>query len=131
MDNNIFTALNATLFTSPLGEELVILPRDKLLQLIEDSQQVTPEIEIEAIIALFSELDLAHENLVFNLSENGFHKLRAARKSRGLNQQQLASLSGLSQPLISSLENKTNEGTVESWIKIADCLDVSLNYLLK
>ena len=57
-------------------------------------------------------------------------RLKAARKSAGLTQVELAERSGTSQRLVSSLETGFRSGSIETYSKLARVLGVSVSYLL-
>lgn len=56
-------------------------------------------------------------------------RLREVRKTRGLKQQELADILGISQKSYSHWENGKTEPSFESIVKLADLLDVSLDWL--
>ena len=61
-----------------------------------------------------------------SFSEN----LKKQRKERGMSQEKLSSLSGISQQSISFIENGTNSPTLFTAEKLADALNVSMIELL-
>lgn len=58
------------------------------------------------------------------------HRLRAARESKGLSQAQLAEKSKLTAAAISHFETGQRAPSFENLRKLADALDVSVDYLL-
>jgi len=56
-------------------------------------------------------------------------RLKEARNKKGLMQHELAELSGISQVTISSIENFHSESYLDTAIKFAKALDVSLDWL--
>jgi DNA-binding XRE family transcriptional regulator len=57
--------------------------------------------------------------------------LKAARKARKLSQKQLATNVNLTQAMISGLESGDIKGSRETWVKLSNALDISIDYLLK
>lgn len=57
-------------------------------------------------------------------------RLREERKNSGLTQEQMAKLLGIRQPSYIRYENGSGEPSLETLVKIADVLEVSLDYLL-
>lgn len=57
-------------------------------------------------------------------------RLREERKSCGFTQAQMAELLGIRQPSYIRYENGTGEPSLETLVKIANILDVSVDYLL-
>ena len=56
-------------------------------------------------------------------------RLREVRKTKGLKQQELADILGISRKSYSYWENGKTEPSFESIVKLADLLDVSLDWL--
>ena len=57
-------------------------------------------------------------------------RLRETRLMCQLTQRQMAEKLGISQPSYIRYENGTSEPTMENLVKIADILDVSIDYML-
>lgn len=57
-------------------------------------------------------------------------RLRMLREEHGFTQQHLAEVLNLSSGAVSHYENGTNEPTIETLIRIADVLNVSVDYLV-
>lgn len=57
-------------------------------------------------------------------------RLRMLREEHGFTQQHLAEVLNLSSGAVSHYENGTNEPTIETLIRIADVLNVSIDYLV-
>ena len=58
-------------------------------------------------------------------------KIKAARLEKKLTQEQVAELLGVSRQTISNWENEKSYPDIISVIKMSECYDVSLDYLLK
>ena len=58
-------------------------------------------------------------------------KIKAARLEKKLTQEQVAELLGVSRQTISNWENEKSYPDIISVIKMSDCYEVSLDYLLK
>lgn len=60
-----------------------------------------------------------------------FHeRLKTLREERGFTQQHLAEVLNLTPSAVSHYENGTNEPTIETLIRMADILNVSVDYLV-
>ena len=57
-------------------------------------------------------------------------KLIEARKRKGLSQEQLATMIGTKGPAIGRYERETAKPTIEVAIKLANALDISMDYLV-
>ena len=58
-------------------------------------------------------------------------KIKAARLEKKLTQEQVAEILGVSRQTISNWENEKSYPDIISVIKMSECYDVSLDYLLK
>jgi transcriptional regulator with XRE-family HTH domain len=59
------------------------------------------------------------------------NNIRPARTALGMTQQELAKCVGTDHALISKIERGIHDTTGERWLMIAECLGVSVDYLLK
>lgn len=57
-------------------------------------------------------------------------KIRKVRNEKGLTQEELAEKSGLSAPYIGIIERADKVPSIETLVKIASTLDISIDYLL-
>ena len=57
-------------------------------------------------------------------------RLKMLREERGFTQQHLAEVLNLSSGAVSHYENGTNEPTIETLIRMADILNISVDYLV-
>lgn len=57
-------------------------------------------------------------------------RLIEQRKLNGLTQRQIADYLKIAQPSYIRYENGTSEPSLENLVKLADCFDVSVDYLL-
>lgn len=62
--------------------------------------------------------------------DNG-SRLTAARQARTLTQHELARAAGISQPYLHQLEQGLREGSLTTWRKLADALEIPLSTLLQ
>lgn len=67
---------------------------------------------------------------LFESIDNGENPMRAFRQYRGMTQAELASLAGIKQNMISSIENGTRDGTITVLVKIANALNVDIDMLV-
>lgn len=61
---------------------------------------------------------------------NSKKRLKEERKNSGLTQEQMAKLLGIRQPSYIRYENGSGEPSLATLVKLADILDISLDYLL-
>ena len=107
--------------------EWAVLPYEEYLKLIE-------QVELLEDIRDFDEINAAikrgEEELipaeVVNAILDGKSPIKVWREYRGLTQQQLADMIGISKPYLSQLETGKRTGTAEVLSTIADALNVSL-----
>jgi len=65
------------------------------------------------------------------MAQTLMHRLRALRDERGLTQQELGEKAGMSPVMISHFETgRRTSPSIENLVKLADALDVSVDYLL-
>jgi DNA-binding XRE family transcriptional regulator len=107
--------------------EWAVLPYEEYLKLIE-------QVELLEDIRDFDEINAAikrgEEELipaeVVNAILDGKSPIKVWREYRGLTQQQLADMVGISKPYLSQLETGKRTGTTEVLSAIAEALNVSL-----
>lgn len=122
--------MNAQMFKSPSGEEMVILSRveyDRLLDAadmasdvaaFDEATRALKSGEEEAVPAAFIEAMLEGESLV-----------RLWRKHRGMTLEALARATGLSRPYLSQIETGKRVGGIDTLKLIASALGVTLDDL--
>ena len=110
--------------TTPGGEELAILPRAELEEIIAAASHAP------ALADFRSGRDPG-------LSADEMRELLAAasplafwRRRRGLTQAALARAAGLAQNYVSDLENGKRQGSPSQWFKLAQLLDISMEDLV-
>jgi len=115
-------------FTTPAGEEMVILPEAEYVDLTEeredraairDLQAKLSRGEEEFLPAAMVKRMMAGENLV-----------QIWREHRGLTISALAEKAGISPSYLSQIEGGSREGTLSTYKKIAAALDISLHDLV-
>jgi DNA-binding XRE family transcriptional regulator len=120
--------------TSPLGEEMVILPRAEYEALISALDGVD---EDEADVALYdarkAELEREPQNVfppeLSMLVLRGNSRLKAIRLWRSMKQSDLAKASGIGQGSLSDLESGRRPGSKETLARLAKGLGVDVNWL--
>lgn len=110
--------------TTPGGEELAVLPRSELEELMEAAEHE------RALADYRSGRDPG-------LTSEEMHALLAApsplafwRRKRGLSQKDIATAAGIKQNYVSDIENGRRKGSASQWLKIARTLGVSVEELL-
>ena len=58
------------------------------------------------------------------------NRVKFARENKGLSQEKLAELTGLSNNYISNIERNSSKPSIETLVHIANSLDVSIDYFL-
>ena len=117
------------IFTTPKGDEMVILPRaeyDALLAAAAQEDDADAAAFDEAMAALSSGQDrvLAPDEMRSRYLRPGF--LRGARKGHGLTQVELAAKAGIGQGHLSDIEAGRRPGSPETMERIARALEVPI-----
>jgi DNA-binding XRE family transcriptional regulator len=118
---------------TPSGEELVVLPRAEYEALLERADHGAEDADDVAIYdARKAELAGGGGVLAPEVSAailRGDSRLKAIRSWRGETQQQLEAKTGIGQGYLSDLENGRRAGTSETVAKLAQALDVPVEWL--
>ena len=118
---------------TPSGEELVVIPRAEYEALIERADIDAEEADDVAIYdARKAELAAGGAILPPEVGAavlRGESRLKAIRKWRGATQLQLNSETGIGQGYLSDLENGRRTGTPETIAKLAQALNVPIEWL--
>jgi hypothetical protein len=118
---------------TPSGEELVVLPRAEYEALLERAGRDTEDAED---LALYDErkAELAAGGVVLPPEVSaailrGDSRLKAVRNWRGETQLHLSASTGLGQGYLSDLESRRRTGTPETLAKLAEALNVPVEWL--
>ena len=118
---------------TPSGEELVVLPRAEYEALVNHVDHAAEDAEDVAIYdARKAELAAGGVALPAEVSAailRGESRLKAIRNWRGETQLHLNFKTGIGQGYLSDLENGRRAGTPETVAKLAQALDVPLEWL--
>jgi len=118
---------------TPSGEELVVLPRAEYEALLERADHDAENADDVAIYdARKAELAAAGGVLPPEVSTailRGDSRLKAIRKWRDETQLRLESKTGIGQGYLSDLESGRRMGTAETIAKLAEALDVPVEWL--
>ncbi|HEY1932494.1 MAG TPA: helix-turn-helix transcriptional regulator [Acetobacteraceae bacterium] len=118
---------------TPGGEELVVLPRAEYEALVERADHDAEDADDVAIYdARKAELAAGGDVLPPEVSAavlRGESRLKAIRKWRGETQLHLNSMTGVGQGYLSDLENGRRAGSPETIAKLAQALDVPVEWL--
>jgi DNA-binding XRE family transcriptional regulator len=111
---------------TPAGEELVVLPRSEydamiaaLEEAAEDAADAAIGVERLADIAAGAATKMTPAE-----SAGALGYLRSARRARGMTQQQLAEICGITQGALSDIESGRRNGSPAVMLKLAAALDV-------
>lgn len=121
-------------FTTPSGDEMVILSRqeyDDLIEALADAAEDAADVRIydERKAALAAGADEVLPAEVSALITKGDSLLKAVRKWRGKNQVETAELVGIAQSYLSALENGDRNMTAELAQKFATAFDVPVKWI--
>jgi DNA-binding XRE family transcriptional regulator len=105
----------------PYGEYQRLLTETEMVQDVRDYD--------EAKLALTNGEELIPSQVTYALLDGG-NPIRVWREYRGLTQQQVAEVAGISKPYLSQLESGQRKGTAEVLQAIARALHVSLDDLV-
>jgi hypothetical protein len=118
---------------TPSGEELVVLPRTEYEALVARADQEAEDADDVAIYdARKAELLAGGVVLPLEVSAamlRGESRLKAIRKWRGETQLSLNAKTGIGQGYLSDLENGRRTGTPETIAKLAQALNVPVEWL--
>ncbi len=118
---------------TPSGEELVVLPRAEYEALLERADHEAEDADDVAIYdARKAELAAGGVVLPPEVSAailRGESRLKAIRNWRGMTQLHLDFKTGISQGYLSDLENGRRKGTPETIAKLAQALNVPVEWL--
>lgn len=119
---------------TPNGEELVVLPRGEYEALLERADHDSEDAEDVAIYDVRkAEFTTSGTTLPPEVSAailRGESRLKAIRSWRDVTQLHLNFKTGISQGYLSDLESRRRTGTPETMAKIAQALDVPVEWLL-
>ncbi len=118
---------------TPSGEELVVLPRADYEALLERADREAEDADdiamYDACKAALAEGDVLLPQAVSDAILRGDSRLKAIRKWRGHTQFDLHVKTDISQGYLSDLESGRRSGTPETIAKLAQVLDVPVEWL--
>ncbi len=118
-------------FTSPSGDEMVVLPAAEYRQLkeaVEMSEDVAAFDAIKAKLAAGEEEFIPAEYV--NRLLDGENPVMVWREFRGMTLKQLAEAAGITAPYLSQIEGGKRDGTVGTMKKLATALRVQIDDLV-
>lgn len=120
----------ASSFTTPNGEEMIVLSRkdyEALIQRIEDLEDSLSIADFERKLAAGEE-ELVPAEYVRRMSE-GESPIRVWRDFRGMSAKDLAAAAGISTAFLSEIETGKKDGSIATLKAIADALKIDLDDL--
>jgi DNA-binding XRE family transcriptional regulator len=117
-------------FTTPNGEEMIVLSRkdyEALIERIEDLEDSLAVADFERKLAAGEE-ELIPAEYVNRMSE-GESPIRVWRDVRGMTAKDVAAAAGISTAYLSEIENGKKDGSVATLKAIADVLKIDLDDL--
>lgn len=122
--------MNAQMFKSPSGEEMVILSRVEYDRLLDAADMASDVVAFdEATRALEAGEEEALPAAFINAMLEGESLVRLWRKHRGMTLEALAQATGLSRPYLSQIETGKRVGGIDTLKLIASALGVTLDDL--
>ncbi|WP_420960030.1 helix-turn-helix domain-containing protein [Brucella sp. IR073] len=118
-------------FTTPSGDEMVILPRAEYEQLLADAemaQDIAAYDRAKARIASGEEERIPAE--IVNRILDGENPVRVWRDHRGMSAKVLAGAADIAPAYLSQIETGKREGTLDTMRKIAQALNITLDDLV-
>jgi len=118
-------------FTSPSGDEMVVLPAAEYRQLkeaVEMAEDVAAYDEVKAKLAAGEEEFIPAEYV--NRLLDGENPVLVWREFRGMTLKQLAEAAGITAPYLSQIETGKRDGTVGTMKKLAAALRVQIDDLV-
>mgnify|MGYP003394769264 CR=1 FL=1 len=113
------------------GRKLAVLPVKQLKQLLDDAEMLS---DIGAYDLAKARVELEKDEIIpFELVERrvgGENAVKIWREYRGLTQEKLSGISGISRAMIAAIEAGTKKGSVSTLKKISAALEVSLEQLV-
>ena len=120
-----------TAFTTPSGDEMVVLSRadfDALTTAVEDAEDVRLyDLAMQALAS--GDEELMPFEMVKRLTA-GENPVRVWRKHRNLTIAALAASAGISAAYLSQIETGVREGTIGSFKRLAEALNVTVDDLI-
>ncbi|MCL6706933.1 helix-turn-helix transcriptional regulator [Pseudomonas sp. R2.Fl] len=124
----------ATSFTTPNGEEMVVLSRkdyELLMQLVERLEDIEDSLAVKTFEERLArgEEELIPAEFVYRMMD-GESPVRVWRDFRGLSAKDLAATAGISATYLSEIESKKKDGSISALKKIARALKVDIDDLV-
>lgn len=120
--------MNATVFKTPAGEEMVVLPRAEYERLLDDAEMAADVVAFDRVkkaIAAGEEEYIPGE--VVDRMLAGENLVRVWRQHRGLTLEDLAQRAGISKGYLSNIESGQRVGTVDKLKLIAEALNLTID----
>lgn len=111
--------------------EWAVLPYDVYVQLAEEAEMLQDIRDYDSVKTAIEQgkEELIPSEVTFSLLD-GENPIKVWRKYRGLTQQQLAEIVGISTPYLSQIETSKRTGTTEVLLAIAKALTVTLDDII-
>ena len=116
-------------FSTPGGEEMVIIAKEQYQQIIEDAVDAALARRIQEEISN-GDGEYLPRDFAMKLLDSDDHPVRLWRIFRGYNAKQLAEMADITPPMLSSIENKKANAGLSVFIKLAKALDVKIDDLI-
>lgn len=123
---------NLQTFTTPGGDEMVVLPMSEFLKLVEYRETDEDSARIARIRqgVAHGEEELIPSEIADHLFSGKEHPLKVWRQYRGFSQSRLADEAGVKQPTISEIERGKAAGSVAALRALAGVLGLRIEDLL-
>ncbi len=119
-------------FTTPSGEEMVILPRAEYERMVEELEDIHDAALAEEILARIrsGEEEVFPAELVYRLLDGDENPVRVMRTYRGLTTAALAKKAGISRPYLTMIESGRRTGTADVMKRLAKALAIDMELLI-
>lgn len=112
-------------FTTPGGENLIIISRDEFDRAIEDAVDVALARRVQDAVSSGDD-EYISDDVAKRLMDGDDHPVKIYREYRGLKQGELANLASITAPMVSDIENRKTNAGLSVYIKLAKALNVGL-----
>ncbi|MBW7836027.1 MAG: helix-turn-helix transcriptional regulator [Sphingomonadales bacterium] len=119
-------------FTTPSGEEMVILPRAEYERMVEELEDIHDAALAEEILARIrsGEEEVFPAELVYRLLDGDENPVHVMRTYRGLTTAALAKKAGISRPYLTMIESGRRTGTADVMKRLAKALAIDMELLI-
>lgn len=112
------------------GKEFALLPMNRLKELMDNAEMLA---DVKAYDAAKERLERGEDEIIpLEITERrlaGENAVKVWREHRGMTQEHLAKVSGVSRPMIAAIEARRKRGGIATLKKLAGALEIDLDHL--